>query len=76
MRSFKIQMFGHQPSWSGHASYLYGNCVQLKCDRPDEAQIGKEFQQNFGKPIAQLSFRTPYDYRPKDAWVLSSQVIS
>jgi hypothetical protein len=35
--------------------------------RPDAAQIRKEFQQNFGKPIAQLSVRTPYDYRPDGA---------
>jgi hypothetical protein len=30
--------------------------------RPDVAQIRKEFQQNFGKPIVQLSVQTPYDY--------------
>jgi hypothetical protein len=35
--------------------------------RSDAAQIKKEFQQNFGKPIAQLSVRTPYDYRPDGA---------
>jgi len=30
--------------------------------RPDAAQIRKEFQRNFGKPITQLSVWTPYDY--------------
>jgi hypothetical protein len=35
--------------------------------RPEAAQIRKEFQGNFGKPIAQLSVRTPYDYRPNGA---------
>jgi hypothetical protein len=35
--------------------------------RPDTAQIGKEFQRNFGKPIAQLLVRTPYDYRSDGA---------
>jgi hypothetical protein len=33
----------------------------------DAAQIRKEFQQSFGKPIAQLSIRTPYVYRPYGA---------
>jgi len=32
--------------------------------RLDVAQIRKEFQQNFGKPIAQLSVWTSFDYRP------------
>jgi len=35
--------------------------------RPNAAQIRKEFLQNFGKPIAQLSVRTSYDYRPDGA---------
>jgi hypothetical protein len=93
-RAFKIQTSRRQPSWSRHASYLYGNCVhqinhpndhslvldsrslnmEITCSwsaivptigqhRPDAAQIRKEFQQNFGKHIAQLFFRMPYDYR-------------
>jgi hypothetical protein len=33
----------------------------------DAAQIRKEFQRNFGKPIAQLSVRTSYDYCPDNA---------
>jgi hypothetical protein len=33
--ALKIQTSGRQPSWSGRVSYLYGNCVQLKCDRPN-----------------------------------------
>jgi len=33
----------------------------------DAAQIWKEFQQNFRKPIAQLSVWTSYDYRPDGA---------
>jgi len=35
--------------------------------RPDAAQIRKEFQRNFGKPIVQLSIWTPYDCRPDGA---------
>jgi hypothetical protein len=35
--------------------------------RPDAAQIRKQFQQDFEKPIAQLSVQTPYDYRPDGA---------
>jgi hypothetical protein len=35
-RAFKIQMSRCQSSWSGRASYLYGNCVQLKYDHPDD----------------------------------------
>jgi hypothetical protein len=35
--------------------------------KTNTAQIWKEFQWNFGKPIAQLSFRTPYVYLPDDA---------
>jgi len=31
--------------------------------RLDAAQIRKEFQRNFRKPIAKLSVRTPYVYR-------------
>jgi hypothetical protein len=31
---------------------------------PDAAQIKKEFQQKFGKSIAQLFVRTPYVYLP------------
>jgi hypothetical protein len=80
---FKIQTSRRQSSWSGHVSYLYGNCMHLinrlddhslgpdarsldmeivcslsatvrtiQQHRPDEAQIRKEFQQNFGKPTA------------------------
>jgi hypothetical protein len=30
--------------------------------RLDAAQFRKEFQQNFGNPIAKLSVRTPYVY--------------
>jgi formylmethanofuran:tetrahydromethanopterin formyltransferase len=29
--------------------------------------LGKNFSEIFGKPIAQLSIRTPYDYHPDDA---------
>jgi hypothetical protein len=43
--------------------------------RPDAAQIKKEFQRILGKPIAQLSVLTPYDYRPYNAYVLSSQML-
>jgi hypothetical protein len=35
--------------------------------RPDTAQIRKEFQRNFGKPIVQLFVWTPYDYRLEGA---------
>jgi hypothetical protein len=35
--------------------------------RPVAAQIRKEFQRNFGKPIAQLSVRTPFVYLPDGA---------
>jgi hypothetical protein len=45
---------------------LIWNCVQLKCDSPDARatpsdalKSGKNFSK-FGKPIAQLSIRTPY----------------
>jgi hypothetical protein len=34
---------------------------------PDVAQIRKEFQRNFGKPIVQLFVWTPYDYRLEGA---------
>jgi hypothetical protein len=33
----------------------------------DTAQIKKEFQRNFGNPIAQLSIRMPYVHRPDGA---------
>jgi hypothetical protein len=96
--AFKIQTFGNQSSWSGRASYIYGNCMhqinrpndhscgpdarslnmEIACSegatvqtigqhRQDAAQIWKEFQWNFGKPIAQLSVRTPYVYLPDGA---------
>jgi hypothetical protein len=35
--------------------------------RSDASQIRKEFQQNFRKPIAQLSVRMPFVYRPDGA---------
>jgi hypothetical protein len=38
---FKIQTSGRQPSWSGRASYLYGNCVHL-INRPDDHSFGSE----------------------------------
>jgi hypothetical protein len=96
--TFKIQTSGRHHSWSGRASYIYGNCVHLinrpdyhslgpdalslymetKCSwsvtvqttgqhRLDAAQIRKEFQQNFRKPIAQLSVWTSYVYCPDGA---------
>jgi hypothetical protein len=37
----------------------YGNCVQQKCNRPDEALFKKKSQRYFGKLIVQLSVRTP-----------------
>jgi hypothetical protein len=52
--------------------------------RPSERQgttvrtrlkTGKNFSEIFGKPIAQLSVRTPYDHRPDVAYVLSSQTL-
>jgi hypothetical protein len=38
-RAFKIQTFGHQPSWSGRASYIYGNYVH-QINRPDDHSFG------------------------------------
>jgi hypothetical protein len=45
--------------------------VQLKCDRPDaratpsgRGSIQERISVKFGKPIAQLSVRTPYVYCP------------
>jgi hypothetical protein len=35
----------------------------------------KNFSKIFGKPIAQLSVRTAYDYHPNGAYVLSSQTL-
>jgi hypothetical protein len=37
--AFKIHASGKQPSWSRHASYLYGNCVHL-INRPDNHSLG------------------------------------
>jgi len=39
--AFKIQRSGSYPSWSGRASYLYGNCVHL-INRPDEQSLGPD----------------------------------
>jgi hypothetical protein len=39
--AFKIQTSERQPSWSGRASYLYGNCVHL-INRPDDHSLGPE----------------------------------
>jgi len=52
--------------------------------RPSERQgitvrmwlkTGKNFSVIFGKPITQLSVRTPYDNRPDGAYVLSSKTL-
>jgi hypothetical protein len=87
-RAFKIQTSGHQSSWFGRASYIYGNCVhqinrpedhsygpdvrslnmEIVCSEgatvrttgqhhPDEAQIRKEFQRNFGKSMHSCPFK-------------------
>jgi len=37
--AFKTQMFGRQPLWYGHTSYLYGNCVH-QINRPDDHSFG------------------------------------
>jgi len=37
--AFKIHMSGRQSSWSGRASYLYGNCVHM-INRPDDHSLG------------------------------------
>jgi hypothetical protein len=39
--TFKIQMSGRQPSRSGRASYLFGNCVHL-INRPDDHSLGTD----------------------------------
>jgi hypothetical protein len=38
-RTLKIQTSGRQSSWSGRASYLYGNCVHLII-RPEDHSLG------------------------------------
>jgi hypothetical protein len=55
-------------SLSMEIAYSEGTTVRTTGQhRPDAAQIRKEFQLNFGKPIAQLSLRMPYVYRPDGA---------
>jgi len=39
--AFKIQTSGRQSSWSGHAIYLYGNCVHL-INCPDDHSLGPD----------------------------------
>jgi hypothetical protein len=39
--AFKIQTSKRQPSWSGRASYLYGNYVHL-INRPDNHSLGPD----------------------------------
>jgi hypothetical protein len=39
--AFKIQTSGRQHSWSGHASYIYGNCVH-QINRPDNHSLGPD----------------------------------
>jgi len=41
--AFKIQTSGRQPSWSGHGSYLYGNCMHI-INRPDDHSLGLDEQ--------------------------------
>jgi hypothetical protein len=41
--AFKIQTSGRQPSWSGRASYLYGNCVH-QINRPEDHSLGPDAQ--------------------------------
>jgi hypothetical protein len=61
-----------QSSQSERAKPLYGNYLQLTCDRPDDratpsgrdSQTGKIFNEIFGTSDAQLSVRTAYDYHP------------
>jgi hypothetical protein len=78
----------NQPSgrpfpWFGSTKPLYGNCLQQKCDHPDDkaplsgrsSKIGKNFSDILGKLIAQLSVLTVLDYRPDGAYVLSSQTL-
>jgi hypothetical protein len=40
-RAFKIQTSGRQSSCSGHASYLYGNCVN-QINHPDDHSLGPD----------------------------------
>jgi hypothetical protein len=67
--AFKIQTFGRRSSWFGRASFIYENYVQLKCDLSNDratpsgrGSIQERIYVKFGKPIAQLSVRTPYVY--------------
>jgi hypothetical protein len=39
--AFQIQTFERQSSWSGRASYLYGNCVHL-INHPDDHFLGPD----------------------------------
>jgi hypothetical protein len=39
------------------------------------SKIGKNFSEILGKSIAQLSIWMAFDYRPDDAYVLSSQTL-
>jgi len=57
---------GRHTSRSGRSKPWYGNCVQLKCNRPDaratpsgHSSIQEIISSKFGKPIAQLCVRTP-----------------
>jgi len=39
-RAFKIQTSGCWSSWSGHSSFIYGNCVH-QINRPDDKSYGQ-----------------------------------
>jgi hypothetical protein len=69
--TFKTKTPGRQSSLSVRTSYIYGNCVQLRCDRLDDMAtqserglIQERISAKFVKQIAQLSVRTPYISRP------------
>jgi hypothetical protein len=40
-RAYQVQPFGHQPSWSGRSSFIYGNCVH-QFNRPDVSLQGPD----------------------------------
>jgi hypothetical protein len=66
----RMHLINHPDEWrlDMEIAYSWSAIVRIIGQhRSDEAQIRKELQRNFGKPIAQLPVRTPYVYCPDDA---------
>jgi membrane-bound lytic murein transglycosylase B len=67
-RAYKVQLSGCHSSWSGCSSFIYGNCVHqfnrsdARATPSERGSIQERISCEFGKPVAQLSVRTPYVY--------------